>query len=446
MKKKSFLSELHPTKILVYGFLSLILVGSILLSMPFSSASGSFTNYIDSLFTATSAVCVTGLVVRETATHWSTTGKLIIMFLIQMGGLGIMTTVTLGMFIAGKRVSLYNRIVLQESLSASGISGVVRMTKRIIYFTFSIEFIGALILSFSFIPKYGVGKGIFMSVFHSISAFCNAGFDLVGGSSLEPFVLNPFVTLPVMLLIVFGGLGFHVLDNILAKITKKAKLTLHSKFVLTITLILLLVGFFAFYLFESEGSWSELNVVEKIQTASFQSVTTRTAGFATTNQNDLSDSSKILTNILMFIGGSPGSTAGGVKTTTIGVILLAVFSVILNKKDNEVYGRRISEKIIKRATTVVIIGLILVLSTILILSFTEKTLDVDSVTFEVISAFGTVGLSTGITPSLTSFAKLLLSVVMFFGRVGPVTILVAMSSKIGDKNILRLPKGRIYIG
>lgn len=445
MNKKRILTELHPTKLLVYGFLLLIFIGSILLTLPISTVDFKGATPINAIFTATSAVCVTGLAVYETAAHWSLFGKVVILILIQMGGLGIMTTVTMGIFVTGKRVSLHNRMVLRESLNETGISGVVKITKRIIIFTFLIELIGAIMLSFTFIPRYGSLKGVAYSVFHSVSAFCNAGFDIVGPNSIEPYAFNIGITFPIMFLIVSGGLGFHVLTAMVRKI-KGIKTPIHAKFVIILTFILIITGFLLFFGFEYNNAWKDHTIIEKAQLSIFQSVTTRTAGFATYNQSNLSSSSKVISKILMFIGGSPGSTAGGVKTTTIGVIIITVISIILGKKDNEIFHKRIQFDLIRRAITVVFISFTLILLCLVILTITEPSLALGDIFFETISAFGTVGLSTGITASLSTIGKTVIIVLMFFGRVGPVTILVAIWADSEDKNIIRYPQGRIYIG
>ncbi len=435
-----------PAKILVYGFFTIIIVGAILLSMPFSSASGEFTPFIDALFTSTSAVCVTGLAVVTTSEYWSTAGHIIIITLIQIGGLGIMTIATVGTIFAGRRITLKGRLAMKDSLNVDSISGVVKLTKSIFLMTVIIEVIGAISLSFKFIPEHGRLKGIWYSVFHSVSAFCNAGFDIVGSNSLAPYKLNFHVNITIMLLIILGGIGFSVIANVFN--VRNSRKTLHTRFVLVLTMIFILSGFIMYFVLEynNPNTIGNLSLIDKLQVSLFESVTTRTAGFSTIDQANLRSPSKVITNMLMFIGGSPGGTAGGVKTTTLGIILLSVISIIKGSKDINIFKYRISKNLVSKAVTVVFIGITVVMVGIILLSITEVGKDLTDLVFEVFSAFATVGLSTGITSSLSIAGKLIISVIMFFGRVGPLTIIIAIASRAESKNLIRYSKGRISIG
>ncbi len=435
-----------PAKILVYGFFTIIIIGAILLSMPFSSASGEFTPFVDALFTSTSAVCVTGLAVVTTSEYWSTIGHIIIIILIQIGGLGIMTIATVGTIFAGRRITLKGRIAMKDSLNVDSISGVVKLTKSIFLMTVFIEALGAISLSFRFVKDYGRLKGIWYSIFHSISAFCNAGFDIIGDSSLAPYKLDFHINMTVMMLIIFGGIGFSVISNVFS--IKRVKYTLHTRFVLLLTVVLILSGFLFYFVveFNNPDTIGNLSLFDKIQVSMFESVTTRTAGFSTIDQSKLTPSSQIITNILMFIGGSPGGTAGGVKTTTIGIILLSVISIIKGSKDINIFKYRISKNLVSKAVTIFFIGLTVVTIVVITLSITEVGKAMTDIIFEVFSAFATVGLSTGITSSLSVVGKLVISVTMFFGRVGPLTIIIALAARAESKNLIRYSKGKIGIG
>ncbi len=439
--------ELQPTQVLAYSFFFLIILGGLLLSLPISSSSGEFTPFIDSLFTATSALCVTGLTVVETAAHWNTFGKIIILLLIQIGGLGIMTTVSIGIFAAGSKVSLHSRFIMKESFGETGISGVVRLTRAVLLFTFTTELLGAILLSIAFSKTMPWAQAISYGVFHSISSFCNAGFDIIGSNSLIDYGSNWLVILPVMFLIVVGGLGFTVLLDLWSYRSRR-KLSLHSKLVLWLTLILIILGFLSFYFLEYDNpsTLAGMNFQDQVAHSLFQSVTTRTAGYATLDQAELKESSLMLTNLLMFVGGSPASTAGGVKTTTIAVVLFSVLSVIKGKRDTEVLRRSISHDTLRKTLALLMIGILLIFTTSFLLSIVEEGTPLNKIVFETVSALGTVGLSTGITGSLHAVSKLLLMVLMFFGRVGPITMMVAIGRRIQDRDLIHYPKERIHIG
>lgn len=447
--RHSLKKGLKPAQVLVLGFAGTILLGTILLMLPISTANGQATSFINSLFTATSAVCVTGLVVVDTGTYWSVFGKTVILLLIQIGGLGFMTMATSIAIILGKKISLRNRLIMQEALNQFSISGVIRLTQYIILTTLGIELVGALLLSIRFIPQFGLKNGFYYAVFHSVSAFCNAGFDIMGnGVSLTKYVSDPLVSIVIMFLIVLGGLGFSVIVDI-GRTQSVRKLSLHSKLVISMTFILIVIGFTTVMLFEVKNpdTLGQLDWGGKILAALFHSITPRTAGFNTLNMTQLTLPTLLLTILFMFIGGSPGSTAGGIKTTTFGLIFLKVRSVILGVDDVEFAHRRISKDTINRALAVFFIASFVVITVTAALAITEKDASLEYVLFEAMSAFGTVGLSLGLTPSLSLAGKIVVSAAMFFGRLGPLTIVLALSNRdLSKRKLIRYPEGKIIVG
>jgi trk system potassium uptake protein TrkH len=376
-------------------------------------------------------------------------GKIVILMLIQIGGLGFMTMATLVAFIIGKRISLRERLIMQEALNQFNISGLVRLTKHILFTTFIIEGIGAFFLSLRFIPQYGRPKGILFGIFHSVSAFCNAGFDLIGqGRSLTPYVDDVLVNVVIWLLIIIGGLGFTVIMDLL-RFKKFSKLTLHTKLVLYISGILILTGFVFSFIFEFNNpeTLGNLSAKGKFLGSMFQAITPRTAGFNTLPMYKLTMASKFFIIILMFIGGSPGSTAGGIKTTTAGVLILSIISIIRGKNDTEIFNRRIAKDVLSRALAIVVIGMLWVLVVIMILSITEANKDFLDIFFETVSAYGTVGLSLGITSKLSLIGKIVISFTMFAGRVGALTIVFALARKQQKKKgLIRYPEGKVMVG
>lgn len=440
-------NDLNPSSVLAYGFIFVIILGAILLTLPIASNNGESVGFINALFTSTSAVCVTGLIVVNTATHWTLFGKIVIMSLIQIGGLGFMTMATLIAILMGKKIGLKNRILIQEALGQFTISGVVRLTIRIIQATIIVEIIGAIVLATKFIPEFGIKKGLFFGLFHSVSAFCNAGFDIIG-NSLENYIGDPIINITIMFLIIVGGIGFTVIIDLL-KSKKLKRISLHSKLVLIITLGLLLSGtvFFLILEFNNPETIGNLTFGNKVLASSFQSVTLRTAGFNTLATGGLRDSSKFLSILYMFIGGSPGSTAGGIKTATFGLLLLSVYAEIIGKNEVEFAKRRISNETVSRALSILTIALTLVILVTMILSVTEVKFEFIDIFFESVSAFGTVGLSTGITGGLSSIGKIIITITMFMGRVGPITIATAIASRhTGNKALIRYPQGKIFVG
>ena len=447
------LNKMQPTQIMVLGFATVIIIGAVLLKLPISTQTGESIDFLDALFTATSAVCVTGLVVVDTATYWSTFGQIVIITLIQIGGLGFMSIATMFALIAKKRINLKERLVIQESLNQIDLSGLVRLTRYILLITFAIEGIGVILLSTVFIPQFGLVQGIWYSVFHAISAFCNAGFDLMGTvsgpfSSLTSYVNNVTITITISMLIILGGIGFPVILDII-KNKKIKKLNIHSKVVLGTTGFLIVSGavFIYFVEYNNPDTLGSLGMGGKILASIFQSVTTRTAGFNTIDLTLISSSTVFFMMILMFIGASPASTGGGLKTTTVATVVLMVRSLIVGKPDIEVGKRRIESTTVKKSVALFFIGTVVVVFGTLIISMTENSFDLIESGFEVISAFATVGLSIGGSPDLTTPGKILIMIFMFMGRVGSLTIFLAVMSKnTKKKQPVRYPEGRIIVG
>ncbi len=442
--------ELQASQVLVLGFLSVILIGAIILATPFVTQSGESIGFVNAFFTATSAVCVTGLVVVDTGSYWNYFGKTVIIILIQIGGLGFMTMASLLTIMAGKKFSLKNRMMMQESMGAYHLSGIVRLTKYAVRMTIIFEAIGAFILSFRFIPMYGRAKGIYYSIFHSISAFCNAGFDIMGtGNSLSQFVKDPLISITISMLVIIGGLGFIVVLELL-RFKKFRKWTLNTKVVVVSTLLLLIIPFIVILSVEysNPNTIGSLTIPQKVLASFFATMTPRTAGFNTIDIPSMRPPVLVITMILMFIGGSPSSTAGGVKTTTVALFMVTIFSILRGKKDVEAFGRRIPEENVKRAIAVIGIALLFLIIIITSLSITEKGASFFEVVFETLSAYGTVGLSVGLSSKLTTAGKIIMSVAMFLGRVGALTLLFAATSKLKSNQNLMIsyPAERISIG
>ena len=448
------LEKWSSVQIITVGFLFIILLGAAILSLPISSRSGQWTNLVDSLFTATSAVCVTGLVVLDTATHWSLFGKVVIISLIQIGGLGFMTIATMISLIRGKKINLKERLLIQESLNQIDLSGIVSLTRKIILMVFIIESVGGILLSISFIPKFGLIGGLAYGFFHSISAFCNAGFDLMGSisgefSSLTSFYDNSFIMITVSLLIILGGLGYPVILDVL-KNKRFSKLNVHSKLVITSTVLLLLVGFvFIFGLeYNNPDTLGNMDMKGKVLSSIFQTSTLRTAGFNSIDLALTKEPTILLMIILMLIGASPASTGGGIKTTTVAVLFLTVKDFLCGKDEIHIFERSISFDSIKKAIVIFFIAIFIFIVGTLVLSITNPQFSLIECVFEVMSAYATVGLSIGGSPNLNTIGKFIIMILMFLGRVGSLTIFTAiLSINIAkkDKNIRRL-KGKIIIG
>jgi len=437
--------KLSPYQILSASFAALILLGAFLLSLPISSASGQSTNFMDALFTATSAVCITGLIVVDTGTYWSLFGQLVIILLVQAGGLGIMTMTTLIALLIGKKINLRQRLIMQEALNQLTLSGIVRITIYILKMTFLIEFIGGTILALHWYGEYGLSS-IYLGYWHSISSFCNAGFDLLGNSkSLTGYVSDITINLTVATLVLLGGMGFAVIADVWTT-RSFTRLSLHTKIVLVTSTVLLLTGTIVIFLLEynNPATLGTLSWPDKVLSSFFQSVTTRSAGYNTISISGLETATLFFMSILMFIGAAPGSTGGGIKTSTFAVLMLVVWAIIRGKQDIEVFHRSIPRQIIYRAFAVAFIASLLVIFITMMLVIQENHPFI-SLLFEVVSAFGTVGLSTGITPTLSDASKFWLIITMFAGRVGPVTLALALALR-EKKQSVHFPEGKIIIG
>lgn len=438
-----------PTKILVFGLASIILIGTFLLMLPIASKERIVTPFFDTLFTATSATCVTGLIIYDTFTHWSLFGQLVILSLIQIGGLGFVTMAIVIVTFTKRKIGLSQRRILQESIAAMNVGGIVRMARFVISGALIFEGVGALIMSLRFVPRFGFLEGIYFSIFHSISAFCNAGFDLMGSiepkSSLVHFNGEPLILLPFALLIIIGGLGFFVWHDIKVNKLKWRKYSLHSKMVLSTSVFLIFTGTLMIFATEYKGTAFEgLNFFEKVLNAFFQSVTARTAGFNSVHVGLLLESSLGFTILLMLIGGSPGSTAGGIKTTTFATLALNVRAVSKRRTSIEFFHRRIEDSTLKSAVTIVSIYLVLFFFGAMAISSLDGVTMLDSL-FECASAIATVGLTTGITAELGFLSKLILSFLMYFGRVGCLTLIYAIATS-GGAELSKQPIEKITVG
>jgi len=442
----NLLNKLSPAQILVLGFIGLILAGAILLSLPVSSAAGKPTKFIDALFTATSAVCVTGLVVVDTGTYYSVFGQIVILLLIQVGGLGFMTMATLFALILGKKIHLKERLIMQEALNQLTMEGVVRLAKAVLAITFLIEGTAALILGIRLSADYGWGRGFYYGLFHAVSAFNNAGFDLFGEyRSLTRYVADPTINIVMTILIIVGGLGFSVIVDIYNK-RKWRSLSLHTKTVLSTTAILLIAGTAAVFFLEYNNGHTlgPLSLPAKLLASWFQSMTPRTAGFNTLDIAGLRNATQFLLIIFMFIGASPGSTGGGIKTSTFSALVAAVWAMTRGKEDVELFERRLPREIVYRSLTVALVALTLIIVVTMTLTITENA-EFLTVLFETTSAFGTVGLSMGLTTKLTVLGKIAIAITMFAGRLGPLTVAFAVAQK-QQKAVYRLAEEKIMVG
>lgn len=431
-------------QIIILGFAGVILVGALLLMLPISTKSGIVTPFNEALFTSTSAVCVTGLVVQDTATYWSVFGQCVILVLIQIGGLGVITVAASFALLSGRKISLMQRSTMQEAISAPKVGGIVRLTFFVLKATFLFELLGALVMMPTFIRDFGA-KGIWMSFFHSISAFCNAGFDVMGTesakfASLTSYASNPVINVTVMALIVIGGVGFLTWEDIVTNKYHFKKYRMQSKVILVTTGILILLPALFFYFVD----FANLSGEERIFSSLFQSVTPRTAGFNTADMTLMTGAGQAIIIVLMLIGGSPGSTAGGMKTTTVAVLFANLLASFRRKEDAQLFGRRIEGKAVRNAATILVMYIMLFFSGAVIISVAEG-LPIGTCLFETASAVGTVGLTMGITPSLGAVSQIVLMILMFLGRVGGLTLIYAALSGT-QKNLSKLPQERITVG
>ena len=443
-KKRFQKKHLTSFQIIIFGFALVILTGAILLMLPFASREPGSATFHDALFTATSAVCVTGLVVQDTATYWSSFGQLIILILIQIGGMGVVTIAVSIAIISGKKIGLMQRSTMQESISAPQMGGIVRLTGFIFRAVFLFELAGALLMMPVFIKEFGPGKGIWYSFFHSISAFCNAGFDLMGVrehfSSLVSFTTSPLINLTIMSLIIIGGIGFLTWNDIFEKKNNFKRYRLKSKVILVTSAVLIAIPAVYFFF----GELNHLPMAQRLWGSLFQAVTPRTAGFNTIDLNTLTEAGKAIMMVLMLIGGSPGSTAGGMKTTTIAVLFASVMAVFGRREDAHFFGRRISESVIRSAAAILLLYLTLFITGGLIISRVEQ-LPLLECLFETASAIGTVGLTLGLTPALGLLSRGILIFLMFFGRVGGLTLIFAATSRTKITHS-KLPEEKVTVG
>ena len=433
--------QLTSAQIIIFGFMAVILFGAFLLMLPIASKGPGGTSFLDALFTSTSAVCVTGLIVHDTATYWTAFGQVVIIALIQVGGMGVVTVAVAIAMVSGKKIGLKERSTMQDAISAPKVGGIVRFTG------FLVELTGAVLMAPWFIRDFGFLKGIWYAVFHSISAFCNAGFDLMGVrepfSSLTSYVGNPVINFTIMMLIVVGGLGFLTWEDIRTNKLCWRKYRMQSKVIFTTTVLLIIIPAVIFYFCEFNGpQWQ--NHGTRILASLFQSVTPRTAGFNTVDLASMSEPGQLLMAILMLIGGSPGSTAGGMKTTTLAVILLSAWGVFCRKGDAQCYGRRISEETVRYAAVVMIMYLTLCVGGAIIISYVEG-LPMLTCIYETASAIATVGLTLGVTPGLGPVSHIILILLMYCGRVGGLTLVYAAISGV-KPHVSRLPQEKITVG
>lgn len=439
------------TRIISIGFLLVILLGTTLLCLPISTKNGEGADFLTALFTATSATCVTGLIVEDTYQFWSLFGQIVIISLIQIGGLGFMAIATLFSIIVRRTISLKERLLISEAIGYGQTAGVVRISVTLLMGTLIFEGIGAIVLSFRFIPEFGTINGIFKGVFHSVSAFCNAGFDLMGQnssfSSLTSYTNDWIVNLTIAFLIIIGGLGFVVWEDVYRQRCWK-KLNLHSKISIVMAAILIISGSILFFVFEyaNTATLGTLRLDNKILASFFQSVTPRTAGFNTVNLNGLTSAGCLLLMILMFIGGSSGSTAGGVKTGTIGVLVFASVATLKGSDEVNIFKRSISKDTALRSLTIVLIAVSILICGIILLCFLEPEVPFIDIVFEAVSAFATVGLTKSLTPTLHATSKMVLILLMYIGRIGVLTLILSMIRKRTKfKNCIKYPKGKIFV-
>ena len=452
IRKKKF--TLSTTQIILLSFLVTILVGSGLLALPISSATGDAVPYLDALFTATTSTCVTGLVTLPTVSTWSAFGQVVILLLIQIGGLGIITIMSGLMLLLHRKMGIGDRLLIQDAFNLNTMSGLAKFVKNVLFGTLMIEGIGAVLYMLVFVPAFGV-KGIWISVFNSISAFCNAGMDIIAENSLCNYATNPLINMVTSALIILGGLGYIVWWDVLRVARSRSPknrrilrhLTLHSKIAITVTAGLILIGAILILIFEYTNPLTigDMSVFDKMQVSFFQSVTTRTAGFASVPQENLTNASAAISIILMLIGGSPVGTAGGMKTVTIAVLICSALATIKNKNGATLFGRRISDESIKKAVAVVVMFMTICATSTILLMATSHVSVLDAV-YETVSATATVGLSRNLTATLNTYGKLIIIATMYFGRVGPISLAVALGSKNESQNVISEPTEDISIG
>ncbi len=444
MKREKRPMQFSPFRVILFGFVGLILLGALLLMLPVAARSGEAASFMDALFTATSAVCVTGLIVQDTATYWSSFGQIVILVLIQIGGLGVVTVAASIVRLTGKKIGLRQRSLMQEATAAPQVGGVVRLTGFIVKVTLLVEGCGALLLTFVFCPAFGFWKGLWYAVFHAVSAFCNAGFDLMGVrapfSSFTTFAVNPLVNAVIMLLIVFGGVGFLTWEDVCIYKWRLSRYRMQSKVILTVTALLIFVPAAFYFFFE----FTEGTVMARVWYSLFQSVTARTAGFNTVELGAMSSPALLLMILLMLVGGSPGSTAGGMKTTTVAVLASSAVSVFRRREHARFFGRRIPSQTFRNAAAILIMYTVLFLGSGVAICLIEG-LPLRACLFETASAIATVGTTLGFTVHMSTVSRLILIGLMLFGRVGGLTMIYAALSD-GRGDVSRLPEEKITVG
>ena len=441
------LKKISYNQIIAFSFLGVIFIGAVLLSLPISAQDRQWTPFLSSLFTATSATCVTGLTVVDTSAHWSRFGQVVVLCLIQIGGLGFMTLMLTFSTLVRKRLSLRNQLILRQSTGGSGNETMWSLLKQILLGTAMFEFIGFVLLTIRFCGMLPFGQALYFALFHSVSAFCNAGFDILGSlgsSSVGMFVFDPLVNLTLMFLIITGGLGFLVWEDVRNCRFKFKKMQLHTKLVLSTTAILLVFGWVSFLIVERNGVLSDMSLPQRMLVSMFQSVTTRTAGFASVDQAHLTEPGAIITTALMLIGGSPGSTAGGLKTTTFAVLVIATVCSARNDESTVVFKKRIDPAVVREATAIANIYLSVAIAGAVVICMLEPFSLIETL-YETASAIGTVGLTMGITPYLGTASRIIIIIMMFAGRIGGLSFIVALAEK-RKKVPLERPIGKILIG
>ena len=458
MKERKKSIRFSTMQLIAAGFLGTILLGGVLLYLPVCNTQP--IQFTDALFTATSAVCVTGLVTIVPATQFTVLGKGILLVLIQIGGLGVIACTFSFFLILKKKITLRERIIIQETYNMDTLSGLVKFLIKIIKGTFIVEGVGALLFSLQFVREYGFVEGVGYSIFHSVSAFCNAGIDILGNGSFTKYAANPLINFTTMSLIIVGGIGFTVWGDVLKNVfedfgkegysVKKifTKLTLHSKIAISMTIALILLGTVSFFVLEyaNPETFGNMTLGEKIMASGFHSVSTRTAGFATVSQSGLTNGSKLITCLLMFVGGSPAGTAGGVKTTTVAMLILTCRSVIKGGRDTECFGRRIVEDNIRTGLAVIFLSMGFLITGTVIVSVLEPNVEFMRILYETTSAMGTVGLSADLTPQLETASKYVIMMLMYIGRIGPVTMALIFGKGHTKDRVRELPEKRILVG
>lgn len=454
MKKKTGF-KLSTSQFILLGFMAMILIGSLLLSLPISSATGESVPYIDALFTATTSTCVTGLVTVPTFSSWSIFGQIVILVLIQVGGLGVVTVMSGAMIMLHKKIGISDRLLIQDAFNLNTLNGLVTFVKKVLAGTLIVEAVGALLYMFVFVPDFGA-RGVWISVFNSVSAFCNAGIDIFAADSLCRYATNPLINIVTCLLIILGGLGYIVWWDVIRvarfrKIGVKSRisrLTLHSKIAVLGTLILIFAGAALIFIFEynNPDTMKDFTVFEKVQASLFQSVTCRTAGFLTIPQENFTNPSAVVSVVLMLIGGSPVGTAGGIKTVTIVVLICTAYSVIKGENHVNVLGRRISEQSIRKSVAVMCLAILITVCSTVLLSFVTPDASLTDIVYETASATATVGLSRNLTSSLNSLGKIIVIFTMYFGRIGPISLAFALKLKKENKMIVKNPVEEISVG